>query len=467
MMWWLAIAVAVQPLTIDEVLRSTDQHHPLIAVSLAEQAMARGELLSQEGGFDPSIRARANAGAGYYPNINGDVGVDVPLPWWGASTSGGWRINAGDVPVYDGKKKTNDYGELRAGLLVPLLRDGYIDRRRAGIQRAELEKDVQQQAVRAARLELLRQASLLFWEWVAAGERLHVAEHLLLLADTRRTQLAKRAATGDVPALDLVDNDRLVAQRQARLALAVRSLEKAALDLSLYLRDSQGAPMVAVAAQLPSLAVSSDGCVATELTARALQQRPDVARARLVIDQVAVDVSLAENQLWPSLSLSGQAALDVGPTTPSSSSSSSVWNPDPKTRSSPEFDVGLSFELPVPMRQARGRLGIVEEQRVRANQQWRLLQDRVGVEIADACSAARAAGARVVAVGQEVVAAQAIEDGERARYDAGDSTLLWVNLREQATAEAELSAIDATIDSQRAAIMRDAATADLLARIAR
>jgi outer membrane protein, heavy metal efflux system len=461
---YLALALAA-PLTFDTVLRSTEAHHPLIAVALAEQAAARGELMLQEGGFDPTLKARAGATAGYYPSIMGEVGVDVPLPLWGSSVSGGWRIGAGDFPVYDGKKKTNDYGELRLGLLLPLLRDGPIDRRRASIERSEIEQDVQRHAVDMARLELKRQAALAYWEWVAAGARLHVAELLLSLATTRREQLAKRAAAGDVPALDRIDNERLEAQRRARVVMMMRAWEKAGLDLSLYHRDDEQRPIVATLAELPALpAAIDDDCGArAALVERALLQRPDVQRGRWLFEQAGVEVRLAENQLLPTLSLSAQAGVDVGPDT-LSSSSSSVWNPDPKTRTTPEFGLSLNFELPVLLRQARGRLSMLEEQRIRQQQQWRLVQDRVGVEVADACSATVAASGRVKATHEEVTASLAVENGERARYDGGDSTLLWVNLREQGTAEAQLSAIDAAVDVQRAAIMRGVATADLLSR---
>jgi outer membrane protein TolC len=43
-----------------------------------------------------------------------------------------------------------------------------------------------------------------------------------------------------------------------------------------------------------------------------------------------------------------------------------------------------------------------------------------------------------------------LERAERARFDAGDSQLLIVNLREQQTAEAELREVDAMLDYHRA-----------------
>ncbi len=452
----------VQPLTVVEVWDAVEAHHPTVAVALADAAAARGDQLAADGAFDPLVRARALGDAGYYPGLVADVGVDVPTTAWGATVSGGWRAGYGDFPVYDGKWKTNDGGEVRLGLLVPLLRDGPIDRRRAGIEKLALEQRVQAEGVRLARLELRRVAAIAYWEWVAAGARVDVARRALALALARDAQLAARAAAGDLAVIEHRDNDRLVAQRRARLAAADRALEKAALDLSLFLRDDGGAPVVVDAARLPALEPPAPpGQGRAVVLADADARRPDLARQRLVVDQIEVDARLADNQLLPGLALQAGVSQDLGPST-MVPSSSTAWSADGKTRAVPEAEVGLSFDLPVPLRQARGRIAVVQAQKQRAREQLRLLQDRVAIEVDDARSAARAAAARVAAAAAEVDAAVAVEDAERVRFDAGDATLLTVNLREGATVDARLTAIDAALEARRAEVALAAATARLL-----
>jgi outer membrane protein TolC len=453
---------AVRPLTLGDVWNSVEAHHPTIAVAAAEAAAARGEQLAQDGAFDPVVKAKTVGDVGYYPGIIADVGVDVPTTLWGTTLSGGWRGGYGDFPAYDGKLKTNDGGELRVGLLVPLLRDGAIDRRRAGVERLSLEQRVQDEAVRAARLELRRAAGLAYWEWVAAGARVDVARRALALAQTRDAQLAERARVGDVAAFEHRDNERIVAQRRARLASTERGLEKAALDLALFLRDDDGAPVVVDVARLPSLttpAPARDDRVA--LVDDALRLRPDVARLRIVDEQLGVDARLADNQLLPGLSLSAGVSQDLGDSS-STPSSPTAWSAAGKTRAVPEAEVGVTFDLPVPVRQARGRVAVVQAQRTRVAAQARLLRDRVVVEVDDARSAARAAAARIAAAADEVAAAAAVEDAERVRFDAGDATMLMVNLRETATVDARLATVDAALDARRAEVALLAATAHLL-----
>lgn len=449
-------------LTLDRVLASADAHHPTIAVALMEQAAARGELLASEGGFDPLLKAQAVGDSSYYLNGTADVGVEVPTPLWGTTFTGGWRLGAGDFPVYDGKLETDDWGEVRIGLLLPLLRDGGIDRRRAGIEKATLEQQVQEQALRLARLEVRRQAALAWWEWVAARGRLDVATDLLGLAEARDAQLRSRVRDGDVAAIEQQDNARLIAQRRARKASARRGLERAALELSLYLRDDDGAPVVVDGDR--AAAVNADPADVEgpdELVAEARARRPELLRWRLLQGQVAVDQRVAENQLLPNLGLRAGVSQDLGPTAPPLNPSPTVWNGD-KTRDPLDVEVGVVFELPVFLRAGRGRLEVVDAQQRRLDQLARLAGDRVALEVHDALSALRAADARITAADDEVTAARAVEDGERIRFDAGDSTLLVVNLREGATAEARLATVDALLDRRRAETALLAATGRLL-----
>lgn len=455
-------APSAVPLTLAEVWTSVEDHHPTIAIAAAEAAAARGEQLAQDGAFDPIVKAKATGDAGYYPSVVADVGVDVPTALWGASVFGGWRGGYGDFPAYDGKYKTNDGGELRLGLLLPLLRDGPIDRRRAGVERIALEQRVQEEAVRGARLEMRRAAAVAYWEWVAAGARVDVARRALKLARARDAQLTERARQGDVAVIEQRDNERIVAQRRARLVAAERSLEKTALDLALFLRDGDGSPVVVDARRLPALtspAARSDD--RKGLIDEALQQRPDVARLRIVDEQLAVDARLADNQLLPGVSLQAGVSQDVGGSS-GTPSSPTAWAAGSKTRAVPEAEVGLAVDLPIPFRQARGRVAVVQAQRARLAEQTRLAQDRVAVEVDDASSAARAAAARIDAAAAEVAAAAAVEDAERARFDAGDATLLTVNLRESATVDARLAAVDAALEARRAEVALLAATARVL-----
>ena len=439
------------PLLLATVLRQADLLHPTVVAASADVDSASADLLAAEGIFDPTLRARGDVEGGNYLAGTADAAADVLTPLWGTRVEGGWRMGVGDFPIYDGKKKTNDFGEFRLGVSVPLLRDGAIDSRRATLAKLRIEQQARQEALRQTRLEVARVAASAYYDWVGAGARLAIDENLLELALTREGQLRRRADAGDVPAFEVQDNSRLIASRQGRVITARRALERTALTLALYLRDDDGVPRAPTRPQLPSsssLSPLSPAPTRDALLTQALQQRPEARRGQLVLEQLAVDDDAATNQLLPGLSLTAAISQDVGGTSAPLSSSSSVWNPDPKTRGLPDGKVGLSFDLPIPQRAARGRAALVNAARDRARALLQLVNDRIALEVDDVTQAWQAADERGVTTAAEV--------------EAGDSTLLLVNLREVAAAEARVAAADAAIDRARADVALALVTGRLL-----
>ena len=101
-------------------------------------------------------------------------------------------------------------------------------------------------------------------------------------------------------------------------------------------------------------------------------------------------------------------------------------------------------------RTARGRVDAASATARRLEQQRSFAEDRIAADVRDAHSALRISQLRIESTRREVALARQLEDGERTRFDQGDSHLLIVNLREQQTVEAELREVDARLDYHRA-----------------
>jgi outer membrane protein TolC len=449
-----AVALA-DPLPLAAVLASIDRHYPLIEAARRDKQAAAAELLSAQGAFDPLVRTRMDgAPLGYYQNGRFDLSVEVPTPLWGATVNGGYRAAFGKFADYDGKLETNQYGELRASLALPILRNGPIDRRRAAIERAQLGLPLADTGVKQARIDAARAGAVRYWEWVAAGQRLRVAESLLQLATARDLATEERVRRGDVAQIDRVDNLRTVVGRRGGMVAANRSLQAAAFELSIYLRDERGQPLVADPSQLPAqlpppAATPVEGVAlgASAATADALKRRPEVERLRLAREQLRVDRDLAKNQALPAIDLVASVSQDFGPGDPS--------------RTPTVIEGGLSIELPTANRAARGRRQVAEAAMGRVEAQSRFAADRISIEVSDTLSAMAAAQERLALAAEEVRLSRQVEVAERTRFGLGDSNVLFVNLREQATVEAALREIDAGLDYHRAhAAYRAAIAAD-------
>jgi outer membrane protein TolC len=79
--------------------------------------------------------------------------------------------------------------------------------------------------------------------------------------------------------------------------------------------------------------------------------------------------------------------------------------------------------------------------------------------VQDALNGVQVARQKVQVAVQEVKAAKELADGELTRFNFGDSNLIFVNLREQNFADAEVREIEALQDYQKAFVSFEATLA--------
>ncbi len=443
-----AVRSSTALLSLDVVIDSTLETYPVLLAARADVEAADGDRLAAAGAFDPQWRTRAwNVPIGSYPQTRVDTIIEAPTPLWGTSFFGGYRFGSGKIQSYYGERETWSLGELRAGAVVPLIRNGPIDRRRATEARAVLAQSIAGLSRQQQELELVRLATNRYWEWVAAGTRRAVARALFDIARERDAQLATRAGVGDVAEFDRQDNKRALVQREALLVQAQRGVEQAALELSLFLRDGEGNPRMPIDDELPRL---PDSLLTPDVDLdAALARRPDVAR---LLDQkraAEVELRFQQNQLLPSLDVGIAVSGDLG------TRSAESYTPTQGT----ELEINAVLEVPLLFRAPVGRIQASRAALSKIDTQLRLARDRVSVEVRDGQSALKAALERVTLARQEVEVSLQLERGERKRFELGDGSLLFVNLREQTTVEARLREVDALLDGQRALASMRAALA--------
>ncbi len=436
-------------LSLDEVLRSVDRSYPLIAAAVREQAEAEGALLSAEGGFDPSLKASGTwEPIGGYPKQYGTVQIDQPTALWGTSFFAGYRYGSGKFPIYYGGLETNEFGEARGGVKVPIWRDGAIDRRRASLAQAELGRTLAKLSVDQARLEARRVGALRYWDWVAAGRRLGVLKSWLAFASERDAALATRSERGDIPEIDRTENQRTILQRRTAVIGAERDLAQAAMELSLFVRDDDGAAIAPPPSRLPPTlppAEPIDVSHSHSEEARALARRPDLKRYDIVRDRSRIEADLARNQQKPAIDVTLFGARQFGAGDPAKGES--------------VLGASVSLDIPVLNRVQTGREQSAEAAIAKTNEQQRLARDRIVADVRTALVTIEASRDRAAMAEKEVAVAATLAKAELRRFELGEGNLLLVNLREQANAEAAIREIDALADYHRALANFRAATA--------
>ena len=442
------------PLALDEVLRSVEQHYPLLRAVEQERAAAGGRLLSSMGAFDLNLTGGTEGQTGTYDNYRGTAGLVQGLPFGGLGLFGGYRQGYGDFPTYYLNQKTAEGGEFRAGVTVPLLQNRSIDRARAGIQQARIDVEIAEPTIERQRLDFLRAAARSYWSWVAAGHRLRVAESLVQVAVDREAQIRRRVREGATPNIERIDNEQNIALRNGVLVQAQRALQQATIELSLFLRDTSGSPTLAGLDRLPAFpeVTPPDLGAFEEYLAKAFEQRPEPRRLRLQRERAMVDLRRAENQTLPALNAVVAASQDVG------YGKSSLSGPNGLDRTN--VSGGLALALPLQRREARGRVQTVQAQLAQIGEQLRNVEDVVRAEVQDAFSAVERAAEFHRQAAARVDLARMVARAERERLLLGNSDVLRVTLREQAAFEAEIIEIGARQDYFRSLAELRAAIGD-------
>jgi outer membrane protein TolC len=301
---------------LEEVLNSAMQAFPGLLAAEQRQRAAEGEHQTAEGGFDTLLKTQNRwSVTGLYENQNYDVSLEQPTGLWGTTFFGGWRRGTGDYPVYDGKSLTATDGEARIGVNIPLWRNRDIDRRRASLKQAELGQLIASHEYDQTLLEIRRLATHRYWDWVLAGQRLRVAEHMLQIAEQRDAGMRQRVAAGDIPEFEALDNQRAIIERRERRVAAQRLLEQSAIQLSLYWRDVEGQPQVPVNERLPAGFPGQEPAItldAAEAVQTAHAQRPELQRLDMQSRQTQTELELQLNQRAPGVDVSVMGAKDIG-----------------------------------------------------------------------------------------------------------------------------------------------------------
>ncbi|MBK8398124.1 MAG: TolC family protein [Leptospiraceae bacterium] len=442
-----------KPLTLNLLLDGINKNFSLLLALLQDIEIAESELLSAKGAFDGSIKANANtAPTGFYKNDRMDMMIDQPTAYNGMSFFGGYRIGRGSFAPYDGKLATNSLGEIRAGARMPLWRDRSIDKNRAALQQAEIGIKIADLSVSQQRIDIIRNATLRYWDWIANARRFLIAKDLYEVALQREQQIIKRVKAGDLPTIEQTDNERVLLQRESFLIASEQNLEIAANELSVYLTDENGNQRFPKIEEIPEQAFAlfeeiKDANLEKEIES-ALERRPELKRFQAQRDQNRIDQELAKNQMGPGVDLVIAASQDLGTGS--------------ATRSRPELEAAIVLNVPLRTRTQQGKLEGASAKNEKLTKQEKFFKDRITADIRNSFLNVNVTKQRATLAQREYILAKKLEEAERTRYVMGEGTLLVVNIREQTTGEAAIREIDALVDHHRAIANYKAAVADAL-----
>lgn len=422
-------------IVLDHVIDSIYTSFPLLRVALFERNVAQGEHLAAQGEFDTKIYGDSlNAPLGFYQNYRQNLGIAQPL-YGGGSVFGGYKLGRGYYGTWDDGARTNDGGEFRAGLSVPLWQNREIDERRTQLWVTAVGQTIVEPQIKQQLLMFIRDGSVAYWDWVAAGMQYRIATQLLALADDRQRSVEAEVKAGKEPESDLADNGRLIVARRVKQLDAERKLHIAAAKLSLFFRGPAGEPLVPDDRLLPPdfpLPMPIDAGMIEQDISFAVMRRPEALELALQRQQLEIERSQAQNLLQPELDAQVFSAKDIG-----------AWS-SPKGDKTPyQMEAGVTFSTPIQFRKARGKLQALEGKLAQNSAKRQYVQDKIGVEVRSAIVAIDTAYRSIDQAREAVRLNRQMEVYEMIRFDQGASDLLRINLREQATFDSRVAEVEA------------------------
>lgn len=423
-------------ISLQQVIASVHHSYPLVQAAMQERAIANGERLAAWGSFDTKVKALTENGpVGFYETYRHRAGLSNPI-YSGGEFFAGYRSGRGDFQPWYGERETNDGGEFKAGVRVPLMRDREIDTRRAQLWRATYNQQIADPVIRAALVAFAREAGHAYWKWVAAGQKYQVGKLWLDLAQERNEKIETRVKAQDLDPPELIDNERAIAKREAKLADSLRELQQAAVKLSLYLRDDSGTPIVLTIEDVPEFPLLRlvDPATVDSDIAKSLTTRPELTELNLQLQRLRVDYAEASNMTQPGLDAMLVGSQDVGAPTSSK-----------RDKSEFEVEAGLYFDVPLQRRKGLGKMNAVQAKIAQVNAKRQMVSDKITAEVRFAFAGLIQTHQEVLKAREAVRLARRMATIERRKFELGESDLLKVALREQYSLEAAEEAISATL----------------------
>jgi outer membrane protein TolC len=418
-------AAAGDTVPLTEFQRSVARHHPVAQAAELAVRRARFGVSLARGAFDPTVSAvleqKRFKGIGYYDELELRALMPTPL---GIDFKLGWE--RADGQIINPERATPLEGLLTASVVVPLGRRIITDERRTALKQA----DAQAVAAVADRtrtvLALLSESARAYGAWYDASQRAVIAREAERLAEFRLEAVRSRVRTGDAAAIDSIEARLEVRARSVARLEAENDALAARTAAGVFVWTEQGRAVALPPAQVPVAPAAwraapsqADEDGVAEWVRRS---HPLVVRAEARVAELRAGRTLARQNLLPDAKVE-LGALNAG------SAFGDLFNLG---------EVGTNQKVS----------GTASQSLLLAKERARLGQADVGVDVGEwelslareqAVAALRIAGATWRALEAQrarqveaVADALALVQGEQRRFEAGESSLLIVNLRERA-----------------------------------
>ena len=349
----------------------------------------------------------------------------------------------------------------------PLLHGRVTDQARTQLRITALDRQKTNAQLQQQVQEVVAAVEQAYWALVAARREVDVRANSIMLAQQQQADTQARIDARTAAALDIAQPTAEVERRRGEYFQSQETAARAERTLKQLLTDDPSDPIWSEAL-VPSDPVDTDiRQVDIQRALRdAMSRRPEIAAAAADVSSAEAQTSLAKDALRPQFDVVGGYTMRglAGTHNPQTVSFPGVISPFPEVLSGalgtsyealykyrfPDASIGVSFDVPLGNRAAKGDYGAAQAQQRQASLRMSQVRDRIAVDVLNAATALETAAARIQSTRADVAAANTQLQAEQERFTAGTSTNFLVLTRQNDLQQAQLTAISALSDYRRA-----------------
>ncbi len=420
--------------SLDVFIDQVKQFHPLAKQANLQVNKAKADLLSAKGSFDPTINLEASRktfdGKNYYYYNNPELKIPLPVGdiKTGIENNGGSNISSELTPG------NSSY----LGIELPLAKGLLLDKRRAILQQAKIYRNQSEQEKLKMINDLLFDAYIAYWHWAGSYQLFSVYNKYVQISNDRLRLVRIAYTNGDRSLVDTIEAYTQVQNFQLLQTDALLKLNNTALELSNFMWLQNDSAYILPSSLLPDTLqfINSPTTPALdELLSKVATQNPTLQSYQYKLAALEVERKLKQQNLLPMLNAKANL-LSKDYYTFKSNNAAYLEN---------NYKWGIDFKMPIFLREGRGdykkaQLKIKETNLEVSNKRWEI-ENKI-----------RSYYNECILLQQQVQIATAAYNNynsllkaENLRFTNGESSLFFVNSRENKAIEMQQKIIELRI----------------------
>ncbi|SFW51407.1 Outer membrane protein TolC [Sinomicrobium oceani] len=416
--------------TYEEFLAHVKKYHPIVRQANLVLSESQAKLLKARGAFDPKLEADFSKknydDKTYYSLFNGSFKIPT---WYGIEIKAAFDKNEG---VYmNPENYVPQDGLTSFGITVPVGQGLWINDRMAELRKGKFYVELSNYERTLATVEAIAEASEAYMNWKKDYEKVLLYEDFYQNAVERQEWIVKSIVLGELPPIDSVESGIVLKTRKLEWEQALLKLTKSRLTLSNYLWTEDNIPLELSEDMVPEedlenriLDVLAIDPLAGETD---LENHPKINALYTKLNILEVDRKLKANSMLPKLSLSYNYISE-----PSYIDGFRME----------DYKIGATFSFPIFLRKERAEVKLADI-KLRSSElglqfEKEALRNKIRAQYNELNSYQRQ-----IVINEDLVGDyRQMLEGEVKLFEMGESSIFFINTRENNLVKARVSDID-------------------------